>query len=289
MDTTTCIGEGRSRNVYLVGAVDPELAGHLGRYDVVVYVAKRLKDQWYEGSGFDELVKEFTTFPINHLIICSPSTGFFDRRKPTLIFPWWNRRHISDWIERELELRWKRNPNGQRREPVADDIIAKYDVDTLRSVEIFRKHRLHMAASLLQGLVFMHTHNWLYCDLHMTNIFVHFPLWDWDDMATLWGLFSDMTSKEKQAYDDEKFAMGYPPGTYLPHVAHGMRLRDTLERMTTADIANRHDYREAATYWSTYFQEQWMVDPLTCQRPPESKERAKKHPEGWREIGKDKL
>ncbi|KAL3693164.1 hypothetical protein R1sor_006815 [Riccia sorocarpa] len=32
-----------------------------------------------------------------------------------------------------------------------------------------------------------------------------------------------------------------------------------------------------------------MIDPLVCQRPPESKPRAKKHPDGWREVGKEKL
>ncbi|KAL3687435.1 hypothetical protein R1sor_013744 [Riccia sorocarpa] len=193
MDASTCIGCGRSGDVYLVGVVDPELADQIGHFDVVFYVAKRLKDQWYKGSGFDELVKEFTAFPLNSPIICSPTAGFFDRLNPTLVFPWWNGGQISDWIEREFELRWKRSPNGQRREPVADDIIAK------------------------------------------------------------------------------------------------MRLREALEQMTAADIANRHDYRMTARYWVTYFQNQLMIDPLVCQRPLESKPRAKKHPDGPREIGKDKL
>ncbi|KAL3700710.1 hypothetical protein R1sor_018732 [Riccia sorocarpa] len=371
MDASTCIGYGRSGDVYLVGALDPELAGQIGRYDVVFYVAKRLKDQWYLGSGFDELVKEFTAFSLNSPIICSPTAGFFDRVMPTLVFPWWNGGQISDWIEREWELRWKRSPNGQRREPVVDEIIAKYDTDTHLSVEIFRKHRLEMAATLLQGFAFMHTHNWLHCDLHLANIFVHFPLWDWDDRVDKererhdnfpnadlpainrklvfvgigdlgWAqregdtgkhvlaypaqernphdwiapeltvrmakmdrkgqkyvtkfthdlcgdYFSDMTPREQAAYDQEKFAKGFPSGSSLPHVAHGMRLREALEQMTAADIANHHDYRETARHWVTYFQDQLIVDPLVCQRPLESKPRAKKHPEGPREIGKDKL
>ncbi|KAL3677104.1 hypothetical protein R1sor_027052 [Riccia sorocarpa] len=153
--------------------------------------AKRLKDQWYEFSGFDELVKEFTAFPLNSPIICSPTAGFFDRRNPTL-------RLCGDY-------------------------------------------------------------------------------------------FSDMTPKEEAAYDQEKFAKGFPSGTSLPHVAHRMRLREALEQMTAADIANRHDYRMTARYWVTYFQDQLMIDPLVCQRPLESKPRAKKHPDGPREIGKDKL
>ncbi|KAL3682351.1 hypothetical protein R1sor_000373 [Riccia sorocarpa] len=330
----------RSGDVYLVGAVDPELADQIGRFDVVFYA------------------KSYTCIP------------------------WWNGGQIYDWIEREFELRWKRSPNGQRREPVADD-IAKYDAYTHLSVEIFRKQRLEMAATLLQGLAFMHTHNWLHCDLHLANIFVHFPLWDWDDrvdkqherhdnfpnadlpainkklvfvgvrdlgwaqregdtgkhvhaypahvknprewvapelthvmakkdrtgkkyvtkfsqstdifamgyiLQRLCGdYFSDMTPKEEAAYDQEKFAKGFPSGTSLPHVAHRMRLREALEQMTAADIANRHDYRMTARYWVTYFQDQLMIDPLVCQRPLESKPRAKKHPDDPREIGKDKL
>ncbi|KAL2610493.1 hypothetical protein R1flu_029066 [Riccia fluitans] len=56
-------------------------------------------------------------------------------------------------------------------------------LDDLLSVELFRQHRLDMATTLLQGLGFMHMHGWLHCDIHPHNIFVHFPLWDWDDMG----------------------------------------------------------------------------------------------------------
>ncbi|KAL3701207.1 hypothetical protein R1sor_019229 [Riccia sorocarpa] len=191
MDASTCLGCGRSGDVYLVGAVDPELADQIGHFDVVFYVGKRLEDQWYKGSGFDELVKEFTAFPLNSPIICSPTAGFFDRLNPTL-------RLCGDY-------------------------------------------------------------------------------------------FSDMTPKDEAAYNQEKFAKGFPSGTSLPHVAHRMRLREALEQMTVADIANLHDYRMTARYWVTYFQDQLMIDPLVCQCPLESKPRAKKHPDGPREIGKDKL
>ncbi|KAL3702485.1 hypothetical protein R1sor_020507 [Riccia sorocarpa] len=187
----------------------------------------------------------------------------------------------------------------------------------------------------------MHEHKWLHCDIHAANIFVHFPLWDWNDMLkksdrhdnkdidpegrriirkekacpdwrgrkyiaffsestdiyamgyileNLCGdFFSDMTPKERSAYDDEMFAKGFPTGASLPHVVHGQRLREALDTMTTVNIANRIDHRRTAGHWETYFQEQLMVDPLVCQRPPETKPRQKKHPDGPREIGKDKL
>ncbi|KAL3680113.1 hypothetical protein R1sor_023069 [Riccia sorocarpa] len=58
--------------------------------------------------------------------------------------------------------------------------------------------------------------------------------------------FSDMTPRDEAAYDQEKFAKGFPS-------------------------------------------DQLMVNPLVCQHPLESKPRAKKHPDGPKEIGKDKL
>ncbi|KAL3681619.1 hypothetical protein R1sor_024575 [Riccia sorocarpa] len=101
--------------------------------------------------------------------------------------------------------------------------------------------------------------------------------------------FSDMTPRERFAYDDEMFAKGFPTGASLPHVVHGQRLREALDTMTTVNIANRIDHRRTTAHWETYFQEQLMVDPLVCQRPPETKPRQKKHPDGPREIGNDKL
>ncbi|KAL3683457.1 hypothetical protein R1sor_001479 [Riccia sorocarpa] len=303
-------------------------------------------DRW-RISGHAEAVREMSAFPISHPAICAPVGGILDDESPTLLFPWWNGGQISHWITRERELRWTRIANGLRREPPSEDVMARYDTDTHLNVEIFRKHRLHMAATLLQGLAFMHEHKWLHCDIHAANIFVHFPLWDWNDMLKesdrhnnkdidpegpriirklvfvgigdlgwaqtkdqtekgqfkpypvgdrdprAWvapeltrekacpdwrgrkyitffsestdiyamgyilenlcrDFFSDMTPRERSAYDDEMFAKGFLTGASLPH-------------------------------------EQLMVDPLVCQRPPETKPRQKKHPDGPREIGKDKL
>ncbi|KAL3688125.1 hypothetical protein R1sor_014434 [Riccia sorocarpa] len=101
--------------------------------------------------------------------------------------------------------------------------------------------------------------------------------------------FSDMTPRERSAYDDEMFAKGFPTDASLPHVVHGQRLWEALDTMTTVNIANWIEHRRTTAHWETYFQEQLMVDPLFCQRPPETKPRQKKHPDGPREIGKDKL
>ncbi|KAL3678930.1 hypothetical protein R1sor_021886 [Riccia sorocarpa] len=351
MDRTTKCGHGGSGNCFVVGVRDPGLAKTLGAHDVVFYVAKRMLmiDRW-RISGHAEAVREMSAFPISHPAICAPVGGILDDESPTLLFPWWNGGQISHWITRERELRWKRTANGFRREPPSEDVMARYDTDMHLSVEIFRKHRLHMAATLLQGLAFMHEHKWLHYD-----IFVHFPLWDWNDMLKEsdrhdnkdidpegrriirklvfvgigdigWAQTKDqadngtfkpypvgdrdphawvapeltkekacpdwrghMTPRERSAYDDEMFAKGFPTGASLPHVVHGQRLREALDTMMTVNIANRIDHRRTAAHWETYFQEQLMVDPLVCQRPPETKPRQKKHPDGPREIGKEKL
>ncbi|KAL3696697.1 hypothetical protein R1sor_010773 [Riccia sorocarpa] len=211
-----------------------------------------------------------------------------------------------------------------------------------------------MAATLLQGLAFMHENKWLHCDIHAANLFVHFLLWDWNDRLKEsnrhdnkdidpkgrriirklvfvsigdlgWAQTKDqakegrmlypvgnldphawmapeltrekacpdlrghMTPSQRSTYDDEMFAKGFPTGASLPHAVHGLRLREALDRMTTVNIANRIDHRRTAAYWATFFQEQLMVDPLVCQRPQEMKPRQKKHPDGLREIGKNKL
>ncbi|KAL3675043.1 hypothetical protein R1sor_024991 [Riccia sorocarpa] len=178
------IGHGVVGNVFLVGCLDPTLAKQLGAHDVVFYVAKRLVTRGTR-TGFDEAVKEMSAFPISHPAICRPIGGMLDRETPTLLFPWWNGGHIVKWIGIERELRWRLAPNGLRYVTVPDEVRNRYSTDDQDSADIFRGHRLQMAATLLQGLTFMHSKDWLHCDIHPRNIFVHFPLWDWDDKGKM--------------------------------------------------------------------------------------------------------
>ncbi|KAL2623776.1 hypothetical protein R1flu_008021 [Riccia fluitans] len=69
--------------------------------------------------------------------------------------------------------------DGALRFPSED--LEKYDADHRLHASIFQCHRLKIAATLLQGLAFIHGHGWLHCDIHFRNVLVHFPLWDWDD------------------------------------------------------------------------------------------------------------
>ncbi|KAL3688264.1 hypothetical protein R1sor_014573 [Riccia sorocarpa] len=201
-------------------------------------------DRW-RISGHAEAVREMSAFPISHPAICAPVGGILDDESPTLLFPWWNGGQISHWITRERELRWTRTANGLRREPPSEDVMARYDTDMHLSVEIFRKHRI------IRKLVFVgigdlgwaQTKDQADNDIYAMGYILENLCGDF---------FSDMTPRERSAYDDEMFAKGFPTGASLPH-------------------------------------EQLMVDPLVCQRPPETKPRQKKHPDGPREIGKDKL
>ncbi|KAL3681538.1 hypothetical protein R1sor_024494 [Riccia sorocarpa] len=170
--------------VWEVGCLDPTLAKQLGAHDVVFYVAKRLVTRGTR-TGFDEAVKEMSAFPISHPAICRPIGGMLDRETPTLLFPWWNGGHIVKWIGIERELRWRLAPNGLRYVTVPNEVRNRYSTDDQDSADIFRGHRLQMAVTLLQGLTFMHSKDWLHCDIHPRNIFVHFPLWDWDDKGKM--------------------------------------------------------------------------------------------------------
>ncbi|KAL3684015.1 hypothetical protein R1sor_002037 [Riccia sorocarpa] len=58
------------------------------------------------------------------------------------------------------------------------------DFETLhnwKNVEIFRARRLEIMCTLWSVLDYMHEHNWLHCDIHVRNVFLHFPDWDFDE------------------------------------------------------------------------------------------------------------
>ncbi|KAL3693658.1 hypothetical protein R1sor_007309 [Riccia sorocarpa] len=285
MDRTTKCGHGGSGNCFVVGVRDPGLAKTLGAHDVVFYVAKRMLtiDRW-RISGHAEAVREMSAFPISHPAICAPVGGILDDESPTLLFPWWNGGQISHWITRERELRWTRTANGLRREPPSEDA----DKGTFKPYPVGdRDPRAWVAPELTREKACPDWRGRKYITFFSESTDIYAMGYILENLCG--DFFSDMTPRERSTYDDEMFAKGFPTGASLPHVVHGQRLREALDTMTTVNIANRIDHRRTAAHWETYFQEQLMVDPLVCQRPPETKPRQKKHPDGPREIGKHKL
>ncbi|KAL3691195.1 hypothetical protein R1sor_004846 [Riccia sorocarpa] len=285
MDRTTKCGHGGSANCFVVGVRDPGLAKTLGAHDVVFYVAKRMLtiDRW-RISGHAEAVREMSAFPISHPTICAPVGGILDDESLTLLFPWWNGGQISHWITRERELRWTRTANGLRRESPSEDA----DKGTFKPYPVGdRDPRAWVAPELTREKACPDWRGRKYITFFSESTDIYAMGYILENLCG--DFFSDMTPRERSTYDDEMFARGFPTGASLPHVVHGQRLREALDTMTTVNIANRIDHRRTAAHWETYFQEQLMVDPLVCQRPPETKPRQKKHPDGPREIGKHKL
>ncbi|KAL3686446.1 hypothetical protein R1sor_009020 [Riccia sorocarpa] len=72
----------------------------------------------------------------------------------------------------------KRSSFEQRR------ISSSMTADEWLNIQIFRKHRLQIAGTMVAGLKFMHLHKWLHCDIHWQNVLLHFPSWDWDETKT---------------------------------------------------------------------------------------------------------
>ncbi|KAL3694859.1 hypothetical protein R1sor_008510 [Riccia sorocarpa] len=178
MVARTRLDAGLYGTVYKVGVLDSSLVADLGSHEMVFYVAKILNDTPWSNAR-DEMLKELFAFTVNHPTVVRPVAAFSDPKAPGLLFPWWNRTAVKKWYEIERRLRGKVTLDGKTRQVSKD--IGKYDRDHQLNATIFRRHRLQIAGTLLQGLAFMHGRDWLHCGIHYGNIFVHFPLWDWDD------------------------------------------------------------------------------------------------------------
>ncbi|KAL3696018.1 hypothetical protein R1sor_010094 [Riccia sorocarpa] len=63
---------------------------------------------------------------------------------------------------------------------INEEFRASVTADEWLNIEIFRKHRLQIACTMVAGLKFMHLHKWLHCDIHWQNVLLHFSSWDWD-------------------------------------------------------------------------------------------------------------
>ncbi|KAL3678508.1 hypothetical protein R1sor_021464 [Riccia sorocarpa] len=146
-DETTRLGEGRMGYTHRIDIIDEELAEVLGHHE-------------------------------SHSAIIRPIGLSKDKKKPMLLFPLWNGGTIEKWMNLKKRTRGTISPEGIREidQKHRDNMTA----DEWLNIQLFRKHRLQIAGTMVAGLQFMHLHKWLHVDIHKQNVLIHFPAWDWN-------------------------------------------------------------------------------------------------------------
>ncbi|KAL3702580.1 hypothetical protein R1sor_020602 [Riccia sorocarpa] len=151
----------------------------LGAHDVVHYALKI----WHLEEGntkiHDKCIREMMAFPQSHPTIIRLIGLSKDKKRPMLLFPLWNGGTLEKYINLEKRSRGRISPEGVRLSN--EEFRAIVTADEWLNIEIFRKHRLQIACTMVAGLKFMHLHKWLHCDIHWQNVLLHFPSWDWDE------------------------------------------------------------------------------------------------------------
>ncbi|KAL3691787.1 hypothetical protein R1sor_005438 [Riccia sorocarpa] len=120
--------------------------------------------------------------PESHPAIIRPIGLSKDKKRPMLLFPLWNGGTLDKYINLEKRSRGRISPEGVRLSN--EEFRASVTADEWLNIEIFRKHKLQIAGTMVVGLKFMHLHKWLHCDIHTQNVLLHFPSWDWDEMKS---------------------------------------------------------------------------------------------------------
>ncbi|KAL3692389.1 hypothetical protein R1sor_006040 [Riccia sorocarpa] len=179
MDETTRLGVGGAGPTHQVGVVDEELAQVLGDHEVVHYAVKVLHREEGNTKIHEKCICEMMAFPKSHPVIICPIGLSKDKNRPMLLFPLWNGGTIEKYINLEKRSRGRITPEGVRLSN--EEFRATVTADQWLNIQIFRKHMLQIAGTIIAGLKFMHLHKWLHCDIHWQNVLLHFPLWDWDE------------------------------------------------------------------------------------------------------------
>ncbi|KAL3677580.1 hypothetical protein R1sor_027528 [Riccia sorocarpa] len=161
-----------------VGIIDEELAEVLGHHEVVHYALKVMHRRAGDNKVHEKCIREMMAFPESHPAIIHPIGLNKDKNKPMLFFPLWNGRTIERCMNLEKSTRGRISPEGIRLidQKHRDCMTA----DEWLNIQIFRKHRLQIASTMVAGLKFMHLHKWLHADIHKLNVLIHFPTWDWN-------------------------------------------------------------------------------------------------------------
>ncbi|KAL3682920.1 hypothetical protein R1sor_000942 [Riccia sorocarpa] len=178
-DETTRLGFGGAGRTHRVGVVDEELVPVLGAHDVVHYALKIWHEEKGDSKVHEKCIREMMAIPESHPAIIRPIGLSKDKKMPMLLFPPWNGGTLEKYINLEKRSRGRISPEGVRLSN--EEFRASVTADEWLNIEIFRKHRLQIAGTMVAGLKFMHLHKWLHSDIHWQNVLLHFPSWDWDE------------------------------------------------------------------------------------------------------------
>ncbi|KAL3684774.1 hypothetical protein R1sor_002796 [Riccia sorocarpa] len=178
-DETTRLGFGGAGRTHRVGVVDEELVPVLGAHDVVHYAQKIWHGEKGDSKVHEKCIREMMAIPESHPVIIRPKGLSKDKKRSMLLFLLWNGGPLDKYINLEKRSRGRISPEGVRLSN--EEFRASVTADEWLNIEIFRKHRLQIAGTMVVGLKFMHLHKWLHCDIHSQNVLLHFPSWDWDE------------------------------------------------------------------------------------------------------------
>ncbi|KAL3698872.1 hypothetical protein R1sor_012948 [Riccia sorocarpa] len=178
-DETTRLGFGGAGRTHRVGVVDEELVPVLGAHDVVHYALKIWHGEKGDSKVHKKCIREMMAIPESHPAIIRPIGLSKDKKRHMLLFSLWNGGTLEKYINLERRSRGRISPEGVRLSN--EEFRASVTADEWLNIEIFRKHMLQIAGTMVEGLKFMHLHKWLYCDIHWQNVLLHFPSWDWNE------------------------------------------------------------------------------------------------------------
>ncbi|KAL3676441.1 hypothetical protein R1sor_026389 [Riccia sorocarpa] len=173
-------GAGRTHRM---GVVNEELVPVLGGHDVVHYAMKIWHGEKGDSKVHKKCIREMMAFPESHPAIIRPIGLSKDKKRSMLLFLLWNGGTLEKYINLEKRSRGRISPEGVRLSN--EEFRASVTADEWLNIEIFRKHRLQIAGTMVATLKFMHLHKWLHCDIHLQNVLLHFPSWDWDETKSI--------------------------------------------------------------------------------------------------------
>ncbi|KAL3680168.1 hypothetical protein R1sor_023124 [Riccia sorocarpa] len=305
-DETTRLDGGRMGITHRVGIIDEELAEVLGHHEVVNYALKVMHLRVGDKKVHEKCIREMMAFPESHSVIIRPIGLNKDKKKPMLLFPLWNGGTIEKWMNLEKRARGRISPEGIREidQKHRDSMTA----DEWLNIQLFRKHRLQIAGTMVAGLQFMHLHKWLHADIHKQNVLIHFPAWDWNQTKNRADSGKDKDNKPLKpviirslvfvgigdlgkAQTLKEVAKDFDPypvddTTFRPWIAPELNIHKAKKIDAENPFITKLSHESDIFTLGWLINEQLFIDPETCARPIERGPRAKAHPDGPQKVSR---